>query len=121
MNKQGDTNKILSNLSKVLQLKAHTIRTISLGFQRPIVSLNSRMSNCYWQDLVERVSLGGKDYCTENVPGDGNCYFHCISAYAYGNTSHSREYRREVCITIFNDWEQWEHKVGQDICTGVLC
>ena len=70
------------------------------------------MSNCYWQDLVERVALGGKDYCTENVPGDGNCYFHCISAYAYGNTLHSREYRREVCTTIFNDWEQWEHKDG---------
>ena len=65
-----------------------------------------------WQELVEQVSLGGNDYWIENVPGDGNCFFHCISAYANGNTSYSHEYRREVCTSIFNDWELWEHKVG---------
>lgn len=61
--------------------------------------------------LVERLSLADNEYCIENVPGDGNCFFHCISTYAHGNTLHSEQYRLDVCGNIFNNWQQLEHKV----------
>ena len=61
--------------------------------------------------LIERLSLADNEYCIENVPGDGNCFFHCISTYAHGNTLHFQQYRLDVCGNIFNNWQQWEHKV----------
>lgn len=62
--------------------------------------------------LLQRIILGGKHYSLENVPRDGDCFFHCITGYAHGSALHSQQYQREVCNTVFNNWEQW----GQEIC-----
>ena len=46
-------------------------------------------------------------YTNWNVPGDGNCFFHCISLSLHGDFSHSEYYRKLICAHIIENWEEW--------------
>ena len=61
--------------------------------------------------FLPKISIQNCDYQVENVPGDGNCFFHCLSMAFYGNFSRSDVLRYTICQTILNNWKQWENKV----------
>ena len=61
--------------------------------------------------VSQRITIDHHEYFVENVPGDGNSFFHCLSMAIYGDYSRTREYRNIVCHTIFNNWEDWHEKV----------
>lgn len=41
----------------------------------------------------------------QNVPGDGNCFFHCLSLSMHDNFSMSDNYRNDICGYILRNWE----------------
>lgn len=41
----------------------------------------------------------------QNVPCDGNCFFHCLSLSMHDNFSMSDNYRNEICGYILRNWE----------------
>jgi len=51
-------------------------------------------------------------YAVQNVPGDGNCFFHCVSLAFFGNLSHSHQLRQEICSNIAENWFLWEDTVA---------
>ena len=54
----------------------------------------------------------GRKYHLENVPGDGNCFFHCLSVLQAGDYSCTKEFRHQICQTIFNNWDEWHAKAS---------
>ena len=61
--------------------------------------------------VLQCISIEDVQYFIENVPGDGNCFFHCLSVAVFGDFSRSRELRNSVCHTIYNNWQDWHEKV----------
>ena len=61
--------------------------------------------------FLPKISIQNCDYQVEIVPGDGNCFFHCLSMAFYGNFSRSDMLGYTICQTILNNWRQWENKV----------
>lgn len=47
-----------------------------------------------------------------NVPGDGNCFFHCLSFLIHGNFSASTMFRNLICGMIYENWTEWREKVA---------
>ena len=54
--------------------------------------------------LPPKMSWEGSSYNVRDVPGDGNCYFHCLSLALYGNRFHSTSLRREICGFVSENW-----------------
>ena len=46
-----------------------------------------------------------------DVPGDGDCFFHCLSLAIAGNLSNTQYYRQLICGAIENSWHDWKHLV----------
>ena len=61
--------------------------------------------------FLPKISIQNCDYLVVNVPGDGNCFFHCLSLGLYGNFSRSDMLRYRICQTILKNWRQWENNV----------
>ena len=45
-----------------------------------------------------------------NVPGDGDCFFHCLSLVLVGDSSETRNYRYTVCKYIYENWSEWKER-----------
>ena len=45
-----------------------------------------------------------------NVPGDGDCFFHCLSLALVGDSSETSNYRYVFWKYIFENWCQWKEK-----------
>ena len=39
-----------------------------------------------------------------NVPGDGNCFFHCLSLAIHGNNNYDALLRRVITRKVFDNW-----------------
>jgi signal recognition particle subunit SEC65 len=50
-------------------------------------------------------------YSVYDVPGDGNCFFHCLSLAMHGRLTDARAYRHLICSNILETWNHWEEKV----------
>ena len=46
-------------------------------------------------------------YTQWHVPGDGNCFFHCLSLALHGNCLYSQHYRQMICAHIVEHWDVW--------------
>ena len=53
--------------------------------------------------VFQRISIDNLEYFFEQVPGDGNCFFHCLSVVVNGDFSRSIQYRHIVYRTIYNN------------------
>lgn len=42
-----------------------------------------------------------------NVPGDGNCFFHCLSLALNGNFTMSSTYRQAICEHVLKNWDHF--------------
>ena len=80
-----DTNKILKQKST------------------PLYDLNKST-----EDLTLIEKIHGTFYANIPVPGDGNCFFHCLSMSFYGNFEHSDYYRHLICKHIIKKWSFYE-------------
>ncbi|XP_064619441.1 uncharacterized protein LOC135482894 [Lineus longissimus] len=60
-----------------------------------------------------------KEYQIVNVPGDGNCFFHCLNDVIPGqrNPSGHKQYRTLICGYILSTWD--EHKAMVEVCHGI--
>ena len=54
-----------------------------------------------------------------DVPGDGNCFFHCLSLFLYGDFHQSHNLRGSICRHIFENWAQWENVVQNSHYGGI--
>lgn len=52
-----------------------------------------------------------KVFNVHNVPGDGNCFFHCLSFALHSNLTMSSTYRQTICNYILKNWEQFQHHI----------
>lgn len=62
--------------------------------------------------IFGKMCIDNNDYVIHNVPGDGNCFFHCLSFLNHGDLSHSTMYRNLVCGMIHENWLDWSEKVS---------
>ena len=46
-----------------------------------------------------------------DVPGDGNCFFSCLSLSIHGHFDMTRIYRELICSYIIQNWTAWEQKI----------
>ena len=44
---------------------------------------------------------------TYNVPGDGDCFFHCLSVLNTGDISCSAKYRNDICFEIYTNVDKY--------------
>ena len=57
-------------------------------------------------------SIQGTKYINLQVPGDGNCFFHCLSLSLHGNFSKTSFYRNLICSHIARNWDIWRDLVS---------
>ena len=50
-------------------------------------------------------------YQIQNVPGDGNCFFHCLSLKMFGDCKNSSNIRTNTCGFVLQNWASMENKV----------
>ncbi len=50
------------------------------------------------------VFIEGKVFNNFHVPGDGNCFFSCLSLALHNNTSMSTYYRNMICTHVIENW-----------------
>ena len=48
----------------------------------------------------------------QNVPGDGNCFFHCLSLNMFGDCKNSSNIRTNTCGFVLQNWYSMENKVN---------
>ena len=58
--------------------------------------------------IQEHWVLNGKQTVAVNVPGDGNCFFHCLSLALHGNDKFVLLYRRLITRHIVDHWDQYK-------------
>lgn len=58
-------------------------------------------------DHISRTDKYAGQYVALDVPGDGSCWFHCLSLSIYGDFSHSEELRQTICGMVYQKWDQW--------------
>ena len=59
----------------------------------------------------QQLVLNELNYLVYDVPGDGNCYFSCLSLSIHGHFDMTRIYRELICSYIIQNWMAWEQKV----------
>lgn len=52
-----------------------------------------------------------KVFNVHNVPGDGNCFFYCLSFALHSNLTMSSTYRQTICNYILKNCEQFQHHI----------
>jgi hypothetical protein len=52
------------------------------------------------------ITICHQNYKSYNVPGDGNCFFHCLSLALHGHTRSTLIYRRQICQYIHSNWDE---------------
>ena len=57
--------------------------------------------------LSSILDINGTKYKLLATPGDGDCFFHCLSLAMFGNFSQGRHLRLTICSSIFNEWNKW--------------
>ena len=68
---------------------------------KPIMAVRST-GTLKWQDVT---------YNILNVPGDGNCFFHCLSLSLNGDFSSTRRLRRSICHHVVENWNNYEERI----------
>ena len=54
---------------------------------------------------INQISIKGNQYVLKNVPGDGNCFFHCLSIALHGNSSYVEFLRNLICRAVASRWD----------------
>ena len=55
----------------------------------------------------------GEQLCNVyNVPGDGDCFFHCLSLNIHGDFNNTGIFRNLICGSVYNNWSDWAEKVS---------
>ena len=47
-----------------------------------------------------------------NVPGDIDCFFHCLSFGIHGDFNSTGIFRNLICGSVYNIWSDWAEKVN---------
>ena len=58
------------------------------------------------------IEIEGMRYFVQNVPGDGNCFFHCLSLASGLNLTDSYLLRNSICGYVVENWEEWKDEVA---------
>lgn len=58
-----------------------------------------------------KIEVNNTCYSVHDVPGDGNCFFHCLSLSLFGDFSQTEFYRQTICQHIFDNWENFQTEV----------
>jgi len=80
------------------------VHQIPTSYSRTPVSLDPVNLNGQKDTII----IQGKSFDAFDVPGDGNCSFHCISLAIHGNIFKATFYRKLICKTIFDNWDDWK-------------
>jgi hypothetical protein len=62
--------------------------------------------------LFESVDALQLSFHLLNVPGDGDCFFHCLSLGLIGDSSETHNYRLHVSRFVFENWFQWKDRAS---------
>ena len=52
--------------------------------------------------------IDGITYKNYSVPGNGNCFFNCLSLAFHGDFSNAGYYRNIICQKIIHEWDSWK-------------
>ena len=67
-------------------------------------------------DISDRICIKGKQYNVRNVPGDGNCLFHCFSLAIHGSQSYVSMLRGLIARAVAHRWNNFKYMAEQ--CHG---
>ena len=56
---------------------------------------------------INSVDASDVTFHTVNVPGNGDCFFNCLSLCLHGGMSQATFYRRVICMSIYRTWNDW--------------
>ena len=70
------------------------------------------MTNTGKRSLDNSLSIKDRMYKVQDVPGDGNCFFHCLSLCLFGDISRSKELKRKVCLHIASEWDSFKDRMA---------
>ena len=59
--------------------------------------------------LSKTLLIENQWYVIQGVPGDGNCFFHCLSLSFFGDLNHAAQMRHDICSNIAENWFVWQH------------
>ena len=68
------------------------------------------------QNGLPQICIEGNQYSVRNVPGDGDCLFHCLSLALYENISHARFHRHLIANVVASKWDNFKHMAEE--CHG---
>lgn len=94
-------------------IKGKTISTKSKKISKRQSNENSLSTsllfdlNCYTGGQNIEI-IEGNQYRNYHVPGNGNCFFNCLSLILHGNFSKSQFYRHAICQKVINEWDHLE-------------
>ena len=55
----------------------------------------------------------GEQLCNVyNEPGDGDCFFHCLSLNIHGDLNNTGIFRNLICGSVYSNWLDWAEKVS---------
>ena len=70
---------------------------------------------CLWppqERLVIGTSEGSRNFLVQDFPGDGSCFFHCLSVAIGGGLVDSQMLRNVICSFILQNWQETESQVN---------
>ena len=76
--------------------------------------LHTTAALCLWpphERFTIGTSEGVRNFLVQDVPGDGNCFFHCLSVAMDGGLADSKMLRNIICGFILQNWQDWESEV----------
>jgi hypothetical protein len=60
---------------------------------------------------MQNIFIDSTEFKVLNVPGDGRCFFHCLSLAFHGHLHNSLNYRKSICRYLFVNWELYRDSV----------
>ena len=60
----------------------------------------------------KELKINEQQFDVYNVPGDGDCFFHCLSLSIHGDFKRTGIFRNLICGSVYNNWSDWGEKVN---------
>ena len=87
--------------------KSHSFETVDVDFENPEQNFPTPSVNS------NTVCIKGNEYTVTNVPGDGNCLFHCLSLALHDNRSYVHIFRQVISGAVAHEWDFYKNMTEQ--------
>ena len=102
---KADSHKTFNILAQVLLFLAQLLLLLSSDVELHPGPLELSLQSV--PGLQNVMKIGDLLYNVINVPGDGDCFFHCLSILNNGDISCSTKYRNDICYEVYNNFDKY--------------